>query len=335
MSSNSKFINDVISAMAIELDSRQLQKLENALNSNLHGKQISNECTELSTYTDDNDYILKVFAANKKLENLSDKSIAQYVRTTRNMLLTINKNYKDVTTEDIKYYLAMYQQTKKVSMNTLANTKRFISAFYVWAEEEDYIPKNPTKKIKNIKQVQKEKEYLTEDEVERIRNACETKREIAMVNFLLSVGCRVSELESLNIQDIDFQAESLSIYASKTKEYRTGYLNASAKLHLRNYIMSRDDSNEALFVASKGKHNRLGVSSIQRELQAIARRADVTKHVTVHLFRKTFATRLSAAGVRIEIIQQLLGHADISVTERNYVTISEENVRAAHRRCVA
>ncbi|WP_312372983.1 phage integrase N-terminal SAM-like domain-containing protein [Lachnoclostridium sp.] len=130
MSSNSKFINDVICAMAVDLDSRQLQKLESILNNNLHGKQISNECTELSTYSDDNDYVLRVFAANKKLENLSDKSISQYVRTTRNMLLTLDKNYRDVTSDDIKYYLAMYQSRNKVSMNTLANTKRFISAFF-------------------------------------------------------------------------------------------------------------------------------------------------------------------------------------------------------------
>lgn len=335
MGSNSKFVNDVICAMAVDLDSKQLQKLEIVLNNNLYGKQISNECTELSTYNDDNDYILRVFAANKKLENLSDKSITQYVRTTRNMLLTLNKNYKDITSDDIKYYLALYQSRNKASINTLVNTKRFISAFYTWAEEEDYITKNPTKNIKNIKQIHKEKEYMSEDEIEHIRDACNTKREIALVNFLLSVGCRVSELESLNISDINFDDDSLTIYGSKTKTYRKAYLNASAKLHLRSYLMSRNDDSEALFVSSKGSHNRLGVSSIQRELQSIAIRAGVKKHVTVHLFRKTFATRMSSAGVRIEVIKELLGHANISVTEKNYVTINKDDIKSAHRRGAA
>lgn len=90
-----------------------------------------------------------------------------------------------------------------------------------------------------------------------------------------------------------------------------------------------------MFVASKGEHSRLGSSSIQNELQIVAERAGIKKHVTVHLFRKTFATRLSAAGVRIEIIKELLGHADISVTEKNYVTVNVDDMRAAHRRGAA
>ena len=138
-----------------------------------------------------------------------------------------------------------------------------------------------------------------------------------------------------NISDIDFDDDSLTIYGSKTKTYRKGYLNASAKLHLRNYIMSRNDESEALFVKSRGNHDRLGVSTLQKELQDIAKRAGVKKHVTVHLFRKTFATRLSAAGVRIEIIKELLGHANISVTEKNYVTINKDDIKSAHRRGAA
>lgn len=335
MLATNKFVNEVICAMAVALNNVQLKMLENVLLDKLHGKTIEEECTELSTYCDDNDYMLQVFAANKKLENLSDKSIEQYVRTTRNMLLTLNKNYKDVTTEDIKYYLAMYQKQNKVGSNTLSNMKRFVSAFYTWAEEEDYITKNPTRKIKNIKQVQKEKEYLNNDEIEAIRLACETKRERALVELLLSIGGRVSEIAALNISDIDFKDESVSIYGQKTRTYRTGYLTASARLHVRNYIMSRTDENEALFVATKGAHARLGNSSLQNEIQVVAKRAGIKKHVTVHLFRKTFATRLSAAGVRIEIIKELLGHADISVTEKNYVTVNAEDVRIAHRRGAA
>lgn len=115
------FIDNIICAMAVVLNGQQLTILKNTLTEQLHGKRIETECTEVSTYTDDNDHILKVFAANKKLENLSDKSIAQYVRTTRNMLLSIDKNYKDVTTEDLKIYLSKYQMINKVGTNTLSN----------------------------------------------------------------------------------------------------------------------------------------------------------------------------------------------------------------------
>lgn len=335
MQATNKFVNDVICAMAVALNGVQLQMLERVLNKNLYGKQITTECTDVATQQDDNEYILNVFKAKKKLENLSPKSIEQYVRTTKNMLETLGMNYKDVKTNHIKCYLDSYKEKYGISMTTQENMKRFISAFFTWAEEEDYIDKNPTRKIKNIKQIQKKKEHLTNHEVEAMRDQCRTLREKAIMEFCLSVGCRVSELVAINISDIDFNNESVLIYGFKTRTYRTGYISASAKLHLENYLSSRTDDNDALFVASRGKHERLGNSSIQHELQAIAKRAGIKKHVTVHLFRKTFATRMSAAGGRIEIIKELLGHADISVTEKNYVTVNIDDIRAAHRRGAA
>lgn len=330
-----QFINDVIYSMSNVLNTIQQKMLENVLLNQLYGKVIEQACTALSTKTDDNEYILQVFENNKSLENLSQKSIDQYVRTTKNMLFALDKNYKDVTTEDVKHYLNAYQKAYKVSVNTMSNMKRFISAFYKWAVEEEYITVNPVSKIKNFKQTHKEKEYLTEHEVEAMRAVCETLREKALMEFCLSVGCRVSELAALDIEDIDFRDETVRIYGFKTRTYRTGYLSASAKLHLQNYLDSRTDDNCALFVAGRGNHIRLWNKSMQRELQAIAKRAGVKKHITVHLFRKTFATRLSAAGVRIEIIKELLGHSNISVTVKNYVTVNPDDIRVAHRRGAA
>jgi site-specific recombinase XerD len=80
----------------------------------------------------------------------------------------------------------------------LANVKRFVSAFFSWAADEGYILKNPVKSIKNIKQQQKPKEFLTKEEVVRMKDACKTLRETAILDFLLSTGVRVSELVALN-----------------------------------------------------------------------------------------------------------------------------------------
>lgn len=323
-------IKNIISAMAVGLQQLQLAKLENTLRIALHNINLVEESTELSTYTDDNDYVLRTFAASKKLEGASMKTIEQYVRTTRTMLNTIDKNYKDVSTADIKVYLAMYQQQRAVCQNTIANTKRFLSAFFGWAEDEEYIAKNPVRAIKNIKQIQKEKSFLTEDEIEKMRAVKKSTREKAIFEFLLSTGCRVSEAVALNRSDIDLEKGTVRIYASKTRKYRTGYLTASAKLHLRNYLFERNDCNKALFVENRRPNRRLGNKSMQTEVQNIASRAAVEKHVTVHLFRKTLATRLASRGVDIVIIKEILGHADISVTVKNYVSYSEESIRIAH-----
>ena len=128
------FINNVIIAMQDKLNSEQLRELDNIIRINLRGIQIEEECTELSTDVDDNMYILKVFAANKKLEGCKDGSIEQYLRYTKNLLLFINKNYKNVTKDDVKMYLAVYSKT--VMPNTVSNAKRFIGSFFSWAHYE-------------------------------------------------------------------------------------------------------------------------------------------------------------------------------------------------------
>lgn len=332
MDKKEAIIKETLFEMSAELGSENLIKLENVLRIKMNRCRIEEEITELSTYIDDNEYIIKLFVANKRLENLSEKSINQYVNATRNMLNYMNKNYKDITTNDIKYYLAMYQQTRKVAQNTLANIKRFVSAFFGWAADEEYIAKNPVRAIKTIKQQFKKKEFLTKEEIVNMRDACKTLRETALLDFLLSTGVRVSELVSLNIKDVDFSKEEVSIYASKTRSYRTGYLNENAKKHLLDYLGSRKDENEALFI-SKRKNGRINTQRVQKELQSIAERAGVSKHVTVHLFRKTFATNLYNSGCDIVIIKELLGHANIATTEKHYASVNQTEVRREHMRC--
>lgn len=332
MVSKNELINKIIGSMARELDSLQLSQLETVLRIELHGVVLQEECTELSTYSDDNEYMLQIFAANKKLENLSDKSIKQYVDSARKLFNTLDKNYKDITTDDIKYYLAQYKMVKKVSACTLASMKRFLSAFFSWALDEEYINRNPVHAIKNIKQPTKPKEYLNSKEVEQMRDHCCSFRERAILEFLLDTGCRVSEVAALNRDSVNMHTGEVKIYATKTSKWRTGYLNSRALLHLQKYLNSRSDKGEALFVTERKPNRRLENGSYQTELQNIAKRAGVKKHVTVHLLRKTFATNLSASGTPIEVIKELLGHANISVTEKNYVTINQDEIKNYHRK---
>lgn len=332
MDKKETMIKEILFDMSMEIGTNELRKLENILRIKTRNCKIEEETTELSTYIDDNDYIIKLFVANKRLENLSEKTIKQYVSATKNMLCFMNKNYKDVKTNDIKGYLATYHETRKIQLNTLANIKRFLSAFFTWAEDEEYIEKNPVRPIKAIKQQAKKKEFLSKEEIVNMRDACKTLRETALLDFLLSTGVRVSELTSLNIKDVDFSKEEVNIYATKTRAFRTGYLNENAKIHLLDYLNSREDDSEALFISTR-ENKRINTQRIQKELQNIAERAGVTKHVTVHLFRKTFATNLYNSGCDIVIIKELLGHANIATTEKHYASVNQVEIRREHRRC--
>ena len=331
-----KFVNDIIIAEQEELTPAQLRALE--LNIRVLSRDIDfvqQECTEVSTYTDDNEYILKVFVANKTLENLSRLSIKAYVNAVRNMLDSLGKNFREVTTDDVKYYLAVYKQRHKVSATTLAGTKRFLSAFYGWAYEEGHVRKNPVRAIKGIKPDPQKKEYLTEHEKELLRDGCKNVRELALVDFLLSTGVRVGELETLDRADVDFTKKTVNVLGHKTRTYRTVYLSAKAAKHLEDYLNTRTDNNPALFVGSRKPYNRLGKCAYELILKNLAARVGIKKHCTVHLFRKTLATTLHRNGCSIEYIAAILGHASTQTTQQCYLSICQEDVQSAFNKMAA
>lgn len=328
-------LNNIIAAVQQELTAVQLQMLETTLRLNLRGIRLEEENTELSTYIDDNEYMLKVFAANKKLEGCKIGSIEQYVRYTRNFLQQVNKNYKDVNKDDVKYYLALYSQG--VKQNTLANAKHFLSTFFTFAHEEGYISKNPVKTIKGIKPVEVENVYLNLEEETAVRDTEKSLRDRAIIDFLLSTGVRVGELAKMQLDNLNLHNSSITFTGEKNGRERTVYLEVRAKKHLTEYLITRTDNNRALFVTDRKYYNQ---ATGKREVKACSKSAfeDITKSIcikagiknkncTVHVFRKTFATRLAEQGCPLEIIQELLGHSSASVTSRHYVAKSTQRIK--------
>lgn len=331
-------IGNILIAVQAALTSIQLQILESAIREALQGYQLEEECTELATSIDDNEYILKLFAANKKLEGCKPGSIEQYVRQTSDLLRRVNKNYKDVGKDDIKLYLAWYGQGKKP--NTVANAKRYLGSFFSWAHDEGYISSNPIRAVKGIKPVQVENIHLNLEEEIAVRDAAATccKRDMAIIDLLFSTGLRVGELAALDRCDVDFKNSSITLQSEKSGRYRTVYLDVRARRHLEEYLLTREDNCEALFITSRMYVNVYGT----REGKRLCRNAyeDITKRIglkagitdkscTVHVFRRTLATRLSERGCPLEIIQEMLGHADAGTTSRHYVAKSGSRLRKA------
>lgn len=340
MNLKEQFLNNIILAEQEDLTPAQLKALELNIRVLSRNIEFTQMCTELSTESDDNDYILRLFVANKKLENLSDLTIRAYIDAVQRMLDALNKNYKSVTTDDIKYYLAMYKQRKNgkgknISATTLACVKRFLSAFYGWCYAEGLVPKNPVLAVKGIKPDPQKKEFLTDHEKELLRDNCKSPRELALVDFLLSTGVRVGELETIDRNDVNFAAGTVTILGHKTRKYRTVYLSAKASKHLIDYLESRTDDNPALFIGSRAPWGRLKKCSYEAILKQLAERAGVHKHCTVHLFRKTLATTLYRNGCSLKYIAEILGHASTQTTEQCYLSICQEDVQAAFKKYVA
>lgn len=170
---------------------------------------------------------------------------------------------------------------------------------------------------------------MSAKEVEMLRSACESERDLAIIECLYSTAVRASELLQLNRSDISFSKDDIIVLGKGNKE-RITYLNARSHIHLQNYLAMRTDDNSALFVSSKAPHDRLTRRGLESILNKIASSANV-ENVHPHRFRRTSATDLLNAGMPIEQVQELLGHKSIETT-RIYCTINQEAVKHNHKR---
>ena len=193
-------------------------------------------------------------------------------------------------------------------------------------------------KIKPIKRQEKQKEFLTDNEIVHLRDACQNdKRSLALVDFLLSTGVRVSECSNVKLEDVNLNTGEVNIYATKTGTWRKVYLDSNALKHLNDYLSSRADTCEYVFVNTRKKNNtttRMRNSTIEKIIQKRCGTAQIRKKCTVHLFRKTLATRLYKRGMDIAVIAKILGHNSVRTTEKYYLTICDQDIKYIYNKCV-
>ena len=175
---------------------------------------------------------------------------------------------------------------------------------------------------------------MTALELEKVRNACRSLREKALVDFLYSTAARVSELSNLDIRHVNLTDHTVRIEHGKGDKGRTTFLNAEAEISLRAYLDSRTDDCAALFVNKYGEKRRMQKRSIEDEICRIVSRCDLSVHVTPHIFRHTAASLALQRGMPIEQVQKFLGHARIQTTLR-YAKILSADVKSSHAKYVA
>lgn len=324
-----KLISKIQNQMKPFLNQGQYIKLTNSLLNSLKDIEIidnNNESCEL-----DNFKLLKLFLAAKQVEGRSYKTIKYYKSTLEKMLIAIKKQVYNINTEDIRKYLFNHKETKNSSKITIDNIRRIFSSFFSWLEDEDYILKNPVKRIHKVKTGRVVKEVLTDENLETLRDNCEEKRDLAIVEILISTGIRVGELVKLNIEDINFYERECIVFGKGESE-RVVYFDARTKIHLIEYLQSRTDENPALFVSLNNPHKRLGISGVETRLRKLGKKCKIPK-VHPHKFRRTLATNAIDKGMPIEQVQKLLGHVQIDTTMQ-YAMVNQNNVKIAHRKFI-
>lgn len=279
-----------------------------------------------------NEEFLKMFLDAKRIEGCSERTIQYYKVTAEHMLSQTKKEIRKITTDEMRSYLVDYQKRNNCSNVTIDNIRRNISSFFTWLEEEDYILKSPMRRIHKIKTKTVVKSVITDEGIEQLRDHCTQIRDLAMIDLLYSTGIRVGELVNLNIGDIDFEERECVVYGKGDKERRV-YFDAKAKVHLTEYIESREDKNPALFVTLDAPYDRLKISGVEIRLRQLGRELGLER-IHPHKFRRTMATRAIDKGMPIEQVQKILGHSQIDTTMQ-YAMVNQNNVKASHQKYMA
>lgn len=176
----------VLNEMSEYLSITQMKKLQEVIIKTFADNEASK--VEIS-----NEEFLKMFLDAKRIEGCSERTIIYYQATVKHLLSQITTEVRKITTEEIREYLSKYQKWNNCSNVTIDNVRRNISSFFSWLEEEDYILKSPMKRIHKIKTKTVVKSVISDEGIEKLRDNCNEKRDLAIIDLLYSTGIRVGD----------------------------------------------------------------------------------------------------------------------------------------------
>ena len=263
---------------------------------------------------------LKFLEVDKKAPNNTLQSYKRDLVQFENYLRENDIKYNKATEQDIKNYIDYLTQNGK-KPRTISRTIASIRAFYVYEIKMHKIKENPTEHIQSPKIEKKLPCVLSKNEIDRLLQQPDADlkgiRDKAMLEFAYASGMRVSEIIALNLEDVIFE-EGIVVCKNRNKK-RMIPLGKMCINALKDYvdnargILIKTDKEKALFVNINGK--RLTRQGFWKIIKYYQEQANITKDITPHTLRHSFATHLLQNGADLKSIQMMLGHSDISSTQ--------------------
>lgn len=343
-----EIINKVICSMHM-LSGDELAILRGVLLIAFDGVEFVRSQNQISTEVLDDNELVQRFLIQKKIDGLSKRTIDYYRVTLEKWLhFYIKKSVLEWTRDDVRMHFARrmidYPEVSKVTIN---NDRRNFSSFFTWLMDEGYLRNgNPMKAMKKIKVDKVIKEPIPDDQIEVMRDKLAEKknsskegsqkwfkavRDQAMFEFLLTTGCRIGELTTAKLKDLDLERKEIKVFGKGAKE-RVCYLNTLSVLRMQQWLDARKNiENEYIFVAvdkTKGKHQRLKISGVEIAIRRLGRECGF-ENIHPHRFRRTAATTALRKGMPIEQVQLMLGHEQIDTT-MIYAKTDTKNVKYSH-----
>lgn len=271
--------------------------------------------------------------------NLSLHTSKAYGNDILNFLKWVgNRNPEDLTHKNIREYLGE-MQNHNYSKTTTARKITAIKTFYKYLYREKLVQHNPADNIKSPKKSKGLPKFLVQNEIESIFNIINTDtnsgfRDRVILEVLYATGMRISELCNLSFKDLNLEENEITVFGKGGKE-RIVLISKRANRLLKEYLtkirpqFSQEETNfdSPIFINSTGY--KLQQRSINKMLENIEKKLNLTKNISAHIFRHSFATRLLENGADLRVVQELLGHASISNTQI-YTHVSTERLKQAY-----
>lgn len=292
---------DRILMVLMPYDQIDVERIKAKLTVVLDDYQICPKQEALVVYTEGkNDYYLRKFLLAKAVAGRQERTLRQYKDEVGRALRGIGKDADTITADDIQVYLAKVL-SRGGSKCYCDNIRRDLSSFYNWLYREEIIRTNPMNKIDNIKFKREKEKALTDMEIEMMRQACQTTMQKAIMEMLLSTGCRAAELVSIKIADMDEDKVSI---LGKGGKWRTVYINAKAFVAVKNYLADRKDINPYLFPREINTKDRTMISNFSRKDwfkdPRLVTKADHFGRDSVNNMVRTIGKRAGVKGVHLK-----------------------------------
>lgn len=309
--------------LADALTAKDLEIVQEKLNSVL-------SMFEVESIADDQDAdsvdFLQAFFDAKRIEGRSEKTIAHYEYVLGKVFDDLKTPVRKITVFHLRSYL-MKLKNRGISDSTLEGTRSVMCSFFGWVQKEGLMRENPCANLAPIKCEKKVRQPYSDVELEELKEACKSDRDKAIVYFLLSTGCRISEVCALNISDIDFGSHECVVKGKGNKQ-RVVFFDDITAMMLKRYLNSRSDKDGALFIGKRTE--RMTPGGVRAMLSRTACDASVD-NVHPHRFRRTLATSLINHGMQIQEVAAILGHDKLDTTMK-YVYLDKTNVKNAYRK---
>ena len=321
------FLRQLEENCADKLTQTDLQKMLQITSDVLEGYDMRETASWMNEGPDD---LLDSFMASMQIQGRSEKTIARYRALIRKFMDFAKAPTRRVSVYHVRNWLAA-EKNRGIKDSTLEGNRQVLSSYFGWLFREGLIERNPMCNIGAIKVPKVEKETYSEVDMAKLMAACRTLREKAMIQFLASTGCRVSEMVELNRDQVDLRNQEVVVHGKGNKE-RVVYFDSVTANLLERYLNRRKDKEDALFIGQRcgRKPERMQAGGVRWLLNKIGKRAGV-KHVHPHKFRRTLATEMARHGMPIQTVSRLLGHESIGTT-MEYVMLKKEDLKSDYRR---